>query len=239
MHARAAGTTGRARHGESFARVHGYSNRVLEAMADFELVQESYCRSIDIQQEVEVATQSTPRKGLRSLVVSISVSTGQRQKPPVARARNRDSEASRKQQAPAAKKNARRRQVESYQSPRAKRRRTWLVKKDVEAICRDLMLIKPEEILPKVISRVDADATHLYTFPERDKLWKHVRSSEALCELLRQLIVGYVKLYKIHNKGKDKYAHFLVAWHELFSHFAVEGSDSEDTTWYALICERI
>ena len=125
--------------------------------------------------------------------------------------------------------------MESCQSPRAKRRHTRLVKKDGEAICKDLMLTKPEEILPKVISRVEADATHLYTFPKRDKLWKHIRSSEALCELLRQLIVGYVKLYKIHNKGKDKYAHFLVAWHELFSHFAVKGSDSEDATWYALI----
>ena len=99
------------------------------------------------------------------------------------------------------------------------------------------MQTKPEKILPKVISMVEADATHLHTFPERDKLWKHVRSSEALCELLRQLILGYVKLYMIHNKGKDKYAHFLVAWHELFSHFAVEGSDSEDAIWYALVCD--
>ena len=54
------------------------------------------------------------------------------------------------------------------------------------------MLTKPKEILPKVISRVDADATHLYTFPENDKLLKYIRSSEALCELLRQLIVGYI-----------------------------------------------
>ena len=57
-------------------------------------------RSIDIQQEVEVATQSTPRKGLHFRAAS----TGQHQKPPVARARNRDSEASREQQAPGAKK---------------------------------------------------------------------------------------------------------------------------------------
>ena len=74
-----------------------------------------------------------------------------------------------------------------------------------------------------MISRVEADATHFYTFPEHDKLWKHVRSSEALYELLRQWIVGYVKLYKIHNKGKGKYAHFLVAWHELFSHLLLRG----------------
>ena len=31
-------------------------------MADFELVQESYCRSIDIQQEVEVATNPHQEK---------------------------------------------------------------------------------------------------------------------------------------------------------------------------------
>ena len=78
---------------------------------------------------------------------------------------------------------------------------------DVETICEELMSTKPEEILPKLIYRVEADAIHLHTFPARDPLWKCVRSSEALCELLRQLIIGCVNLYKVHNKGKDKYAH--------------------------------
>ena len=66
-------------------------------------------------------------------------------------------------------------------------------------------------------------------------MWKHVSSTEALCELVRQLILEYVSLYKTHHKGKDKYAHFLVAWHELFSHFAVEGNESGDAVWCALV----
>ena len=52
------------------------------------------------------------------------------------------------------------------------------------------------------------------------------------------MIIGYVNLYKVHNKGKDKYAHFLVAWHELFSHFVVGGSELEDAVWYAIVCNK-
>ena len=59
--------------------------------------------------------------------------------------------------------------------------RTWLVKKDAEGNLRE---VNPEEILPKVIFRVEADAIILHTFPKRDQLWKRVRSFKALCELM-------------------------------------------------------
>ena len=60
-------------------------------------------------------------------------------------------------------------QVQSSRPPRAKKRHTRLVKKDVEGICEELMWTKPEEILPKMIFRVEADAIHLHTFPARDQ----------------------------------------------------------------------
>ena len=124
-------------------------------------------------------------------------------------------------------------QVETQ--PPAKKPRVRLLKKDIQAICKGMLLIKPVEVLPTVISSVEADATHLQAFPKREKLWKHVKASEALPDLVRQLIVGYVNVYKTHHKGKDKYAHFLVAWHEFFSRFAVEGSDPENAIWCALV----
>ena len=83
---------------------------------------------------------------------------------------------------------------------------------------------------------MEADTTHFQAFPEREKLWKHITStSEALCELVRQLILEYISLYRTHHKGKDKYAQFLVAWHELFSLFPVEGNDCGNVTWCALV----
>ncbi len=91
-----------------------------------------------------------------------------------------------------------------------------------------MLLIKPVDLIPSVISSVEADVTHLQAIPERERLWKHVSASAALPDLIGQLVVGYINLYKSHHKGKDKYSRFLIAWHKLFSRFAVEGSDPED-----------
>ena len=138
-----------------------------------------------------------------------------------------------KTQPPARKRRARQSQIEiEREQPPAKKR---LLKKDIDAICKGLLQIKPEEILPKIIASVEADVTHLQAFPEREKLWRHVRESTALCDLIRQLVFGYVNLYKTHSKGKDKYAHFLVSWHELLSRFAVEANGPEDAIWCALV----
>ena len=46
-----------------------------------------------------------------------------------------------------------------------------------------------------------------------------------------------IDLYKTHQKGKDKYTHFLVAWHELLSQYTVEGNNLEDETWCALVSD--
>ena len=126
-------------------------------------------------------------------------------------------------------------EVETQQTPRAKRPRTQLLAKDIEAICKKLLLLDPVEMLPSVIASVEADRTHMQAFPEREKLWQYVHASAALPVLIRQLIVGYVNLYKTHRKGRDKYAHFLVAWHELVSRYAVEGSDFEDGLWREVV----
>lgn len=128
-----------------------------------------------------------------------------------------------KTQPPARKRRARQSQIEiEREQPPAKK---WLLKKDIDAICKGLLQIKPKEILPKVITSVAADVTHLQAFLECEKLWRHVRKSTALCDLIRQLVFGYVNLYKTHS---NKYAHFLVSWHELLSRFAVEANGPED-----------
>ena len=121
--------------------------------------------------------------------------------------------------------------------PSTKKRRTRLLKKEIQAICTELSLIKPVEILPTIVSRVEADETHLRTFPDRKKLWKDVSISEAMPDFVEQLILGYIDLYKTHQKGKDKYTHFLVAWHELLSQYTVEGNNLEDETWCALVSD--
>ena len=62
--------------------------------------------------------------------------------------------------------------------------------------------------------------------------------SKAISDAVKQLILGYIDLYRTHHKGKEKHAHILVAWHKLFSRFAVEGSDPEDAMWNALVSSR-
>ena len=64
--------------------------------------------------------------------------------------------------------------------PSTKKRRTRLLKKEIQAICTKLSLIKPVEILPTIVSRVEADETHLRTFPDRKKLWKDVSMKPCL-----------------------------------------------------------
>lgn len=110
-----------------------------------------------------------------------------------------------------------------------------LLKKDIEAICKSLVQIDPVEMVQKTRAIVEADTTHLEAFPDREKLWKHVSESEALTDIVKQLTVGYAKVYQTHSKGKDKYSHFLVAWHNLLSCFAVEGSGPEEEVWRAMV----
>ncbi len=114
----------------------------------------------------------------------------------------------------------------------AKKPQTWLLKKEV---CKGILLTNPVDLILSVISSVEANATHVQAFPDRKRLWKDVSASAALPDLIGQLVVGYVNLYKSHHKGKDKYSRFLVAWYELFSRFAVEASDPEDVTWCAVV----
>jgi len=58
---------------------------------------------------------------------------------------------------------------------------------------------------------VEANAAHFKAFPAREVLWHCICSSALYPEFLKQLIVGYTDLYKAHHRGRDKYAHFLVA----------------------------
>ena len=96
------------------------------------LVQES--TSINIQQEVDVATQYT--KGLRSRQ-DLELPSLQLAEIESMNHTNNTSAAATGQQ--------------SSWPPWTKKCRIQLVKKDVEAICEELMSTKPEEILPKVI----------------------------------------------------------------------------------------
>ncbi len=220
--------------------------------------------TIDVQEEVEIETKSTPRRRRgRQLRVRVekrhpaSQRTRQQQtgKKPARAQRQTGKKPSRAQQRALGRK-----KKSTAEQPPAKKRRTnepedhvavdteheldlepstskkqgtRLLKKDIEAVCKSLLLIEPAEMLQTVRSSVEADATHLEAFPERENLWRHVRSSEALPDLVRQLSVGYVNVYKTHSKGKDKYAHFLVDWHELLSRFTVKGTGPEEEVWQA------
>ena len=119
--------------------------------------------------------------------------------------------------------------------PPEKRRR--LRKKEVVALCRRLSSIKSSDILETVVAGVEADTPHFKAFPDRETLWKCICSSALFPDFLKQLIVGYTDLYKAHHRGRDKYAHFLVAWHEFLSDFAVGGNEAADETWLALVSE--
>ena len=50
---------------------------------------------------------------------------------------------------------------------------------------------------------------------------------------------SFISLYETNFKGKDKYARFLVAWHENLSHIAVAGCKTADDIWFQLVdgCE--
>ncbi len=105
-------------------------------------------------------------------------------------------------------------EVQLQTEPPPRKKRPQLLKRDVRAICRNLSLIKPAEVLPAVCIRVDGDATYFEAFPERATAWRHIRSTASFPELVKQLITGYIDLYKTHHRGKDKYSHFLMESNE-------------------------
>ena len=90
--------------------------------------------STEIQAGVEVETQSTSKPRRRQVRVE-RWSPVKRQASRVATARKRPT-----------------RELHSVYQPLAKRHRTWLLRNEIEAICQHLLLIKPDELLPTVIS---------------------------------------------------------------------------------------
>jgi len=126
-------------------------------------------------------------------------------------------------------------EVQVGSEPPPKKRR--LRKKEVVALSRCLLSIEHSDILTTVVAGVEADAAHFKAFPAREVLWHCIRSSAHFPDFLKQLIVSYTDLYKAHHRGRDKYAHFLVAWHEFLMDFAVGGKAAADKTWMALVNE--
>ena len=97
-----------------------------------------------------------------------------------------------------------------------------LRKKEVVALCRRLLSIERSDILTTVVAGVEADAAHFKAFPTREVLWHSIRSSALYPDFLKQLIMVYTDLYKAHHQGRDKYAHFLVAWQEFLMDLLLE-----------------
>ena len=58
--------------------------------------------------------------------------------------------------------------------------------------------------------------------------------------MIDHLKENFISFYEANFKGKDKYARFLVAWHENLSHIVVEGCKTVDDIWFKLIdgCEH-
>jgi len=95
-------------------------------------------------------------------------------------------------------------------------------------------------ILAQISKKVDTDEVLLSAFPVRGNMWKHIQDSPALLLMIDYLKEKFIILYETHFKGKDKYAQFLISWHENLSHIAVAGCTRADYIWDHLVngCEN-
>ena len=84
-------------------------------------------------------------------------------------------------------------EIEVGTEPPPKKQRR-LRKKEVVVLCRRLLSIKSSDILETVVAGVEADTPHFKAFPDRETLWKCIRSSALSPDFLKQLIVGYTEI---------------------------------------------
>ena len=89
-----------------------------------------------------------------------------------------------------------------------------LAKKDVQLVCEELKEVDAVEIRSDVARQV-VSGYHMLFFEERLNLWKHIKSTNvmALDSLISTVLVYFVKMYRQHSKGKDKYTCLLLGWH--------------------------
>ena len=119
------------------------------------------------------------------------------------------------------------------------RKRRQITMRKLDETIVELESVTGCNILSEVVSKVDADGVHFSAFPARGCIWKHIRDSPALSSMIDHFKRSFISLYKTNFKGKDKYAHFLVAWHEKLSQSVVAGCKTVDDIWLQLVndCE--
>ena len=120
------------------------------------------------------------------------------------------------------------------------RKRRMITKLKLHEICKELRSVAGCSLLSQVIKKVEADSVHLSAFPARASMWKYMQDSPALLLMIDHLKENFISLYEANFRGKDKYARFLVAWHENLSHIAVAGCKTVDDIWFKLLdgCEH-
>ena len=128
----------------------------------------------------------------------------------------------------------RRRATKRKAEPKAPRQS--LKRKDVQLICDELKDIDVEELRSDVARQVES-GYHMHFFEERLNLWKHIKSTNvmALDSLISAVLEDFVKIYREHSKGKNKYTRLLLGWYAYMNQYVLQGSDVGEATWRRLV----
>lgn len=133
-------------------------------------------------------------------------------------------------------KQRRRAKAASKPKERAKAPRKRLSVKDVQLVCEELKDMDVEEMRGDVARQVESEY-HMQFFEERMNLWLHIKSTNvmALDSLISTVLADFVKMYRQHSKGKDKYTRLLLAWYTYMNQYVVQSSDVGEAAWSKLV----
>lgn len=98
------------------------------------------------------------------------------------------------------------------------------------------MDIDVEELRGDVVRQVES-GYHLLFFEERLNLWKYIKSANVVAfdSLISTVLADFVKMYRQHSKGKDKYTRLLLGWYTYMKQYVVQGSCVGEAAWSKLV----
>ena len=98
--------------------------------------------------------------------------------------------------------------------PSKRQRKIKLLKEDDKALLLDsLSKLELKDVVENVISKI-SQQDQVYLFKDREKLWKLLQSNRSLMGyVVKGLLETYINVYKLCEKGKDKYCRFQLEWH--------------------------
>ena len=87
---------------------------------------------------------------------------------------------------------------------------------DKEAVLVHVLTSTPKELVPSL-------------FPERKEVWTSIKDTEKLKMFIINSIDRYIRLYDQYSKGKDKYAHFYLAWLDYIRSYTCKPHQTSET----------